>query len=94
MGTLGEEATKVYKDPSVDEVLITVAWFIKVGEVSEKTIHKAVVAARKEGKRNNLTWRAALHRVVNRAARKNEKGWENYRGDWVKLQNTWGAYNL
>lgn len=93
MGTPDEEINR-YKDPSVDEVLITVAWFMNVGKVKEKDVHKALTEARKEGQRNDLPWREALHRVVNRKARKNEAGWENYQGDWVKLQKTWAAYNL
>jgi hypothetical protein len=83
-----------YKAPTVDETLITVAWFMKVGEVSERLAQKAIVEAAKEGRKDDITWREALHRVVNRKVRKNEAGWENYRGDWVKLQQTWRAYDL
>lgn len=91
---MDEEEINRYKDPSRDEVLVTVAWFINVGKVNEQAIHKALGEMRKEGQRNDLTWCEALHKVVNRKARKNEAGWENYQGDWVKLQKTWSAYNL
>lgn len=82
-----------YRNPTEDQVLCTSAWLITQG-VEEKALREAYREADFIATRDDLKWHEALHRVVNKSARTNKKGWESYAGDWVKFLACLKAYNL
>lgn len=79
--------------PTKEEAGITAAWFIGQG-VDQHAATKAMKLAVKVAKKEEKTWREALHLVTNRAVRNNEKGWEDFRGDWVAYQKFMADFRM
>lgn len=71
-----------YEPSEVWDRMMFLRWG-KHHKVALPELQRALYLAEAEAIREDLTWMEALHRVVNRAVRKNRRGWESYSGDWL-----------
>lgn len=88
----GEEVLHRFQVPSAAEAEVALGCLL-FHKVDLFAARIALAQAMKEAMDQDQDWLESLHKVVNRAVRTGERGWEKWGADWLEVQRAVAAAN-